>query len=83
MYTLNEKLGKLIALGLDLDLFWNLSITCYDMSLMGYCSEKTESHLLEKGFVKYDHLYHDDDTLLEYKNGDCRIVLNVVENESK
>jgi hypothetical protein len=83
MYTLNEKLGKLIALGLNLDLFWNLSISCYDISLMGYYSEKTKSHLLEKGFVKYDDLYHDDDTLLEYKKDGCRIVLNIVENGSK
>jgi hypothetical protein len=75
MKTLNNQLGSLISIGLDLTLFWNISISQYDISLLGKYSKNTEKHLLRKGFIKCDILYADNDNFVEFKNDICRIAL--------
>jgi hypothetical protein len=76
MKKLKNQLGNLISIGLDLDLFWNISIGEYEISLLGKYTKNTEKHLLSKGFLKCDILYTDNDNFVEFKNDFCRIALN-------
>jgi len=64
---MNKNLGILIGLGLDLNLFYNMSISEYDISLQAHRSVKLENYLMSKGFVKWDYLYSDVDSHSEYK----------------
>jgi hypothetical protein len=75
MKPLNNQLGSLISIGIDLNLFWNISIGERDISLLGNYTKNTEKHLLSKGFIKCDILYADNDNFIEFKNDICRISL--------
>ena len=57
---MNKNLKKLIALGLDLDLFYNLSISKYEVVLQSHNTEDLRNHLVEKGFTKFNYLYTED-----------------------
>ena len=74
---MNKNLGLLIANGLDLTLFWSMTISNYEVSLMGTYSKKTENYLIAKGFERYFYCYQEDNKeLTEYKHADgIRIVL--------
>ena len=74
---MNKNLGNFISIGLDLELFYNLTVSEYEFSLQGFYSAKTEKHLLAKGFIKFDYLYADNDKIHEYKCElfKCRIIL--------
>ena len=75
MKTLNNQLGSLISIGLDLNLFWNISIGQYDISLLGKYTKNTEKHLLRQGFIKGDVIYSDNPDWVEFKKDNCRIDL--------
>lgn len=64
---MNKNLGILIGLGLDLNLFYSMSISEYEISLQAHRSIKLENYLVSKGFVKWDYLYSDVDSHSEYK----------------
>jgi hypothetical protein len=64
---MNKNLGILIGLGLDLNLFYSMSISEYEISLQADRSVKLENYLVSKGFVKWDYLYSDVDSHSEYK----------------
>jgi hypothetical protein len=73
---MNKKLGTLVAQGLDLNLFWYITITDYQLQLRGDYSRKLVNYILSKGFEKYDYIYEDNDKEFEYTNGECRILLS-------
>ena len=73
--TMNKNLGNLIAENIDLDLFFSMTVNEIELSLIGYFNEKTEEHLISKGFESFEYLYPDDDSSREYKKGSIRIVL--------
>lgn len=64
---MNKNLGILIGLGLDLNLFYSMSISEYEISLQAHRSVKLENYLVSKGFVKWDYLYLGVDSHSEYK----------------
>lgn len=72
---MNKNLGTLIALGLDFNLFWTLTVDEYALQVRGYYSKKLENYILSKGFEKYDWIYADNPTHHEYKKDGCRILL--------
>lgn len=72
---MNKKLGTLVAANLDLDLFFSISVTNYQISLMAYLSQEIETYLLNKGFYRYDDLHGEEDSMVEMTNGEIRIVL--------
>jgi hypothetical protein len=76
MNKLNNNLGALISLGLDLDLFFSMNITDYDFSLIGFYTVKVEDHLISKGFTQGNYIYNDNPEWVEYKKDDCRIALH-------
>lgn len=73
---MNKKLGTLVAANLDLDLFFSLSITNYQISLMAYYSDEIVSYLLKRDFYIYQDLHKDTDSMIEMTNGEIRIVLS-------
>ena len=72
---MNKNLGLLISLGLELDLFFSLSIGEYDVRLIGDYSKKLENYVLSKGFVKYDYLYADNPKYIEFNKDGSAIIL--------
>jgi hypothetical protein len=72
---MNKNLGLLISLGLELDLFFSLSIGEYDVRLMGFYSKKLENYILSKGFIMYDYLYSDNPNYIEFNKDGCAIIL--------
>jgi len=64
---MNKQLGLLVALNLDMDLFFSVSITNNDIRILGDYTQDTRDYLLLKGFEKFDYLYADNDLMLEYK----------------
>lgn len=75
MNRIQNSLGTLIGLGLDLELFFSLNITDYDLSLLGKYSKSKENYLIKKGFIKCDIIYSDNPDWVEYKKDNCRIAL--------
>lgn len=79
---MNKNLGLLVAENLDLDLFYNASISHHTTtSLQGNYSEKLEKYILEKGFVMYDHLYTEEPDNLEYIKEEANIRILLIKNE--
>jgi hypothetical protein len=74
---MNKNLGKLIALGLDYELFWSVSVDEYSLQVRGMYSKRLENYVLSRGFEKYDWIYADNPKEYEFKNVDgCRILLS-------
>jgi hypothetical protein len=59
---MEENLKTLINLNLDLGLFYNVSISRWDIILQSHNVEDLRNYLLSKGFVKYNYLYAEDNT---------------------
>ena len=74
---MNKNLGKLIASGLDFDLFWSITVDCYGLQVRGWYSKKMENYVLARGFEKYDLYYSDNPNEFEYKKDDCRLLLTI------
>lgn len=74
---MNKNLGLLIANGLDLTLFWSMTISNYEVSLMGTYFKKTENYLIAKGFERKFHTYKEDDKIYKhYQSTDgIRVIL--------
>lgn len=72
---MNKNLGLLIAQGLELDLFWNISIKSDEVTLYGDNTAKIKKHLLSKGFEQFDYLYENDKTKSEFKKDNIRVAL--------
>lgn len=72
---MNKNLGLLIAHGLDLDLFWNVSFSIHEITLYGDNTAKIQKQLLLKGFEKFDYLYPNDKTKSEFKKDNIRVAL--------
>lgn len=73
---MNKKLGEFFELGLDLDLFWYLDISEYTINLRGKWAKRLENYVISKGFEQYDWIYADNPNELEFKKGNCRILLS-------
>ena len=58
---MEKNLKTLIDLNLDLGLFYNVSISRWDITLQSHNIEDLRNYLLGKGFVKYNYLYNEDD----------------------
>ena len=58
---MEKNLKTLIDLNLDLGLFYNVSISRWDITLQSHNTEDLRNYLLGKGFVKYNYLYNEDD----------------------
>ena len=61
--------------GLDLDLFWNISLKPNEIVLYSDNTPKITKYLISKGFEKYDYLYTDDKTRAEFKKDSIRVAL--------
>ncbi len=82
---ISKRLGLLIGLNLNLNLFYSLTFTEYDTALQGNYSPKLKKHLIENGFEQYEYLYKDEKDKLEFKKEKIRVVLIVgkkTKNES-
>lgn len=75
MNKIQNNLGNLIGLGLDMELFFSVSISDYDLSLLGKYSKSKENYLLKKGFIKCNVIYNDNPEWVEFKKDNCRIAL--------
>jgi len=77
---MNKNLGALIGLGLDLELFYTLSVSKWEVSLQGYNTEDLANYLISMGFIKYDYLYLDNEKNSEYHipNLKIRVVLTEI-----
>jgi len=73
---MNKNLGTLIALGLDLEKFWRMDISRWEIQLRANYTEEIHAYVLLKGFEQYDYVYADNPNEFEFKNGDCRIILS-------
>lgn len=74
---ISKRLGLLIGLNLNLNLFYSLTFTEYDTALQGNYSLKLKKHLIENGFEKYEYLYKNEKDRLEFKKENIRVVLIV------
>jgi len=82
---ISKRLGLLIGLNLNLNLFYSLTFTEYDTALQGNYSLKLKKHLIENGFEQYEYLYKNEKDRLEFKKENIRVVLIVgkkTKNES-
>ncbi len=77
---MNKHLGALIGLGLDLELFYTLSVSKWEVSLQGHNTEDLANYLISMGFIKYDYLYGDKPENAEYHipNLKIRVVLTEI-----
>jgi hypothetical protein len=74
---ISKRLGLLIGLNLNLNLFYSLTFTEYDTALQGNYSLKLKKHLIENGFEQYEYLYKNEKDRLEFKKENIRVVLIV------
>ena len=74
---ISKRLGLLIGLNLNLNLFYSLTFTEYDTALQGNYSLKLKKHLIENGFEQYEYLYKNEKDKLEFKKEKIRVVLIV------
>jgi hypothetical protein len=81
---MNKNLGTLIGLGLNLELFYNVSISKYEITLQSHNTEDLRNHLFENGFVKYNYLYSEDNVEnSEYHIPDLYIRVLLIGKESR
>ena len=81
---MKKHLGTLIGLGLNLELFYNVSISKYDVTLQSHNTEDLRNYLFEKGFVKYHCLYTEDNIEnSEYHIPDLKIVVRLLGTEAR
>jgi len=78
---MNKHLGTLIGLGLDLELFYTLSVSKWEVSLQGYNTEDLANYLISMGFIKYDYLYEDTTVMslmeeLNLNSMEIKVLLN-------
>lgn len=76
MKTISEKLGSVIALGIDLNDFFSINVTTSGVSLIGHHSDELEAYLIANGFKIYEHLYSDNPDWLELIKNECRVALS-------
>jgi hypothetical protein len=76
MKTISEKLGSVIALGIDLNDFFSINVTTSGVSLIGHHSDLLEEYLLANGFKVYEYLYSDNPDWLELIKDGCRVALS-------
>ena len=80
---ISKRLGLLIGLNLNLNLFYSLTFTEYDTALQGNYSLKLKKHLIENGFEQYEYLYKNEKDRLEFKKENIRVVLIVGKKNKK
>ena len=73
---MNKNLGTLIALGLDLEKFWRMDISLWEIQLRADYTEEIHAYVLLKGFEQYDWCYADNPKMFEFKKDNCRILLD-------
>ena len=78
---ISKRLGLLIGLNLNLNLFYSLTCTEYDTRLQGNYSLKLKKYLIENGFEQYEYLYKNEKDKLEFKKENIRVVLIVGKNK--
>ena len=73
---MNKNLGTLIALGLDLEKFWRMDISLWEIQLRAYYTEELHAYVLLKGFEEYDYIYANNPNQFEFKIDNCKILLS-------
>jgi hypothetical protein len=76
MKTISEKLGSVIALGIDLNDFFSINVTTSGVTLIGNHSDELEAYLIANGFKVYEYLYSDNPDWLELIKDGCRVALS-------
>jgi hypothetical protein len=76
MKTISEQLGTIIGLGIDINLFFSVTISEYQISLLGHYTEEFEEYLIANGFEFFDYLYADNQDWIELTKDGCRIALD-------
>lgn len=76
MKTLSEKLGSIIGLGIDLNLFYSINVSTSNVSILGHHTDELEAYLTEKGFTLFEYLYSDNPNVVELTKDGCRIALD-------
>jgi hypothetical protein len=76
MKTISEKLGSVIALGIDLNDFFSINVTTSGVTLIGNHSDEVQAYLIINGFKVYEYLYSDNPDWLELIKDGCRVALS-------
>ena len=81
---MEKNLKTLIDLNLDLGLFYNVSISRWDITLQSHNIEDLRNYLLSKGFVKYNYLYKEDDVVnAEYHIEELNVRVRLIGTETQ
>jgi len=70
-----QLLAELLETGLDLDLFFNISVSHEHVRMLADFDEQLLNTITEIGFLRYNYLYMEDPDNLEYKFGNLIIIL--------
>ena len=76
MKTLSEQLGTIIGLGIDINLFFSISVGENSVSLLGHHTDEFEAYLIANGFEVFDYLYGNNQNWIELTKNGCRIALD-------
>jgi hypothetical protein len=76
MKTLSTQIGTIIGLGIDINLFFSMTVSEYEISFLGFYSNELEGKLISRGFEVYDYCYKNNPKWIELHKDGCRISLS-------